>query len=74
MEFVYGKLIGAEVKMGFVAYDRRFVNFFQEDVSGIILIELTSILAGLCSGGSIHVGLHSGCSCMENVCCCFVLD
>ena len=37
-------------------------------------IELTSILAGLCSSGSTGVGLHSGCPCSFEVFCCFVLD
>ena len=74
MEFVYGKLTGADVSTGFVALKRRFVNFIQEYVSGIISIELTSFSAGLHSGGSIGVGLHSGCSCMGEVCCYFVLD
>ena len=36
--------------------------------------ELTSILVGLHSGGSIGVGLHSGCPCLLEVGCCFVLD
>ena len=40
----------------------------------MISIELTSISAGLHSSGSIGVGLHSGCSCLGEVCCCFVLD
>ena len=35
---------------------------------------LTSILAGLHSGGSIGVGLRSGCPCSLEVDCCFVLD
>ena len=43
MEFVYGKLTGADVSTGFVAEKRKFVNFFQEYVSAIISIELTSI-------------------------------
>ena len=73
MYFVYGKLTGADVSTGFVAL-KRFVKFFQEYVSEIILIELTSISAGLHSGGSIGVGLHSGCPCMGEVCCCFILD
>ena len=38
----------------------------------MISIELTSISAGLHSGGSIGVGLHSGCSCLGEVCCVFV--
>ena len=74
MEFVYGKLNGADVSMGFVALKRRFVNFFQEYISAVILIELTSISAGLHFGGSIGVGLRSSCSCVGEVCCCFVLD
>ena len=74
MEFVYGKLAGADVSAGFVALKRRFANFFQEYISAIISTELTSISVGLCSGGSIGVGLRSGCSCMGEVCCCFVLD
>ena len=37
-------------------------------------MELTSISAGLRSGGSIGVGLHSGCPCLSEVGCCFVLD
>ena len=37
-------------------------------------IELTSISAGLRSGRSTGVGLHSGCPCSFEVCCCFVLD
>ena len=37
-------------------------------------MELTSILAGLRSAGSIGVGLRSGCACLWEVCCCFVLD
>ena len=41
---------------------------------GVISTELTSISAGLHSGGSIGVGLRSGCSCLWEVCCCFVLD
>ena len=60
--------------MVFPAYERSLVNLNQEYVSGIISIELTSISAGLHSGGSIGVGLHSGCSCLGEVCCCFVLD
>ena len=43
----YGKLTGADVSMGFVALKRRFVRFFQEYISEIISIELTSISAGL---------------------------
>ena len=34
----------------------------------------TLILAGLHSGGSIGVGLHSGSPCSLKVDCCFVLD
>ena len=37
-------------------------------------MELTSISAGLHSSESIGVGLRSGCSCVGEVCCCFVLD
>ena len=60
--------------MVFPAYERILVNLNQEYVSGIISIELTSISAGLHSSGSISVGLCSGCSCLGEVCCCFVLD
>ena len=60
--------------MVFPAYERILVNLNQVYVSGIISIELTSISAGLHSGGSIGVGLRSGCSCLGEVCCCFVLD
>ena len=74
MDFVYGKLTGADLSTGFVALKRRFVKFFQEYVSEIISIELTSISAGLRSGGSIDVGLCSSCPCVGEVCCCFVLD
>ena len=74
MEFVYGKLIGADLSTGFSAEKRSLVNLFQEYVSGIISIELTLISTGLHSGGSIGVGLRSGCSCMGEVCCCFILD
>ena len=73
MEFVYGKLTGADVSTGFVAL-KRFVNFFQEYISAIILTELTSISAGLHSGGSIGGGLRSDCSCLGEACCCFILD
>ena len=41
---------------------------------GAISIELTLISAGLRSGGSIGVGLRSGCPCLSEVGCCFVLD
>ena len=37
-------------------------------------IELTLISAGLHSGISIGVGLHSGCPCSLEVGCCLVLD
>ena len=37
-------------------------------------IQLASISAGLHSGGSTGVGLHSGCPCLFEVCCCFILD
>ena len=60
--------------MVFPAYERSLVNLNQEYVSGIISTELTSISAGLHPGGSIGVGLRSGCSCCGEVCCCFVLD
>ena len=40
----------------------------------MISIELTSISAGLRSGESVGVGLRSGCSCLWEVCCCFILD
>ena len=60
--------------MVFPAYKRSLVNLNQEYVFGMISIELTSISAGLHSGGSISVGLHSSCSCLGEVCCCFVLD
>ena len=60
--------------MVFPAYERSLVNLNQEYVSSLISIELTSISAGLHSGGSIGVGLHSGCSCLGEVCCCFILD
>ena len=60
--------------MVFPAYERSLVNLNQEYVSGIISIELTSISVGLRSGGSICVGLRSSCSCLGEVCCCFVLD
>ena len=64
MDFFYGKLTGADVSTGFVALKRRFIKFFQEYVSAIISIELTSISVGLHSSGSIGIGLHSGCPCM----------
>ena len=60
--------------MVFPAYERILVNHDQEYVSGIISIELTSISAGLHSGGSISVGLRSSCPCLGEVCCCFLLD
>ena len=60
--------------MVFPAYERSLVNLLQEYFSGAISIELTLISAGLHSGGSIGVGLCFGCSCMREVCCCFVLD
>ena len=60
--------------MVFPAYKRSLVNLNQEYVLGIISIELTSISAGLRSGGSIGIGMCSGCSCLGEVCCCFVLD
>ena len=37
-------------------------------------MELTLISAGLHSGGSIGVGLRSGCPCLSEVGCCSVLD
>ena len=51
--------------MIFPAYERILVNLNQEYVLGIISIELTSISAGLHSGGSIGVGLRSGCPAWE---------
>ena len=60
--------------MVFPAYKRSLVNLNQEYVLGIISIELTSISAGLHSGGSISVGLDSGHCCLGEVCCCFILD
>ena len=41
---------------------------------GVMSTELTSISAGLHSGGSIGVGLCSGCPCLLEVGCCFVFD
>ena len=60
--------------MVFPAHKKSLVNLNQEYVLGMISIELTSISAGLHSGGSIGVGLGSGCSCLGEVSCCFVLD
>ena len=57
--------------MVFPAYEKSLVNLNQEYALGIISIELTSISAGLRSGGSIGVGLCSG---WGEVCCCFILD
>ena len=60
--------------MVFPEHEKSSVNLNQEYVFGVISIELTSTSAGLRSGGSIGVGLHSGCSCLGEVSCCFVLD
>ena len=58
--------------MIFFGYERNFVNRIQEQFLGAISTELTSISAGLHSGRSIGVGLHSGCPCLLEVGCCFV--
>ena len=55
--------------MVFPAHENSLVNLNQEYVLGMISIQLTSISAGLHSGGSIGVGLRSGCSCFGEVCC-----
>ena len=47
-------------------------SIFLSSVSTCTL--LTSTLAGLHSGGSNGVGLHSSCSCLMVVYCCLVLD
>ena len=60
--------------MIFPAHEKSLVNLNQEYVLGMISKQLTTISAGLHSGGSIGVGLHSGCSCLGEACCCFVLD
>ena len=59
--------------MVFPEHEKSSVNLKQEYVFGVISIELTSTSAGLRSGGSIGVGLHSCCSCLGEVSCCFVL-
>ena len=64
MEFVYGKLTGADLSTVFSVLKKMFVNLFQENILGIILTELISI----------STGLHSGGSCGGELCCCFVLD
>ena len=60
--------------MVFPEHKKSLVNLDQEYVFGAISIELTSTSAGLHSGGSIGVGLHSSCSCLGEVFCLLHFD